>query len=428
MGGIKAIVCAAYLVLVTSSCTSDGQCRADELIDDLQRLAGRLSIQSKRIKTWKGTYFIQQTQLTTDPVLVTRVADDAEPFDDNRSEDPLYPLPQLHGPHYRHDHIIAEYAADLESRNLWVRYRAIAPPDYEDVKSGNLHRASGTPLEFISILAGPSYFSLDCNSRVTALEDPNDTKRHLPLRARTTRRFAVRKARSDAETLYEFGQVFDPYRLFEASGARPEDRLRLYAAKLAEAPSTPISVRADPADPRQTIVKTEYVGSRSDQPQLTVIDHYRDIDEEVTVIVSSEIYQAPRSDRPVYSKAWEWTQVDGIYIPSQYRNSHMNQDSGRPVRERVVTLQDCELNTIIDQAAFSEGGLALAIGDLLQQQPSGRLLLQSDDGLIDATNELPPDQRLVPRGTTLNRLLVVLSLTIIVVLPWAIYAHRTRDS
>ena len=77
-----------------------------------------------------------------------------------------------------------------------------------------------------------------------------------------------------------------------------------------------------------------------------------------------------RPDGPLQTTIeWRWKQIGGIYVPSQFWETHWNASDGGLSRELKAQLGDCTLNADLPPHQFDEGGLGLSDGDLVLNHP-----------------------------------------------------------
>ena len=62
---------------------------------------------------------------------------------------------------------------------------------------------------------------------------------------------------------------------------------------------------------------------------------------------------------------WEWTVIDGIFVPSRIKEAGYEIPGGSPSRRRESKLENCVLNQPLDAHQFDHAGLGMADGDLI---------------------------------------------------------------
>jgi RNA polymerase sigma factor (sigma-70 family) len=69
--------------------------------------------------------------------------------------------------------------------------------------------------------------------------------------------------------------------------------------------------------------------------------------------------------KPQSKLEWQWTMIDGIYVPSMIKDTNYQAPGGGLSRERQSKLQACTVNRPLGTHQFDEGGLGLEDGDLI---------------------------------------------------------------
>ncbi len=386
------------------------------LAERLGRLEQGLRAVRERLHTWSGSMRISQQLVVTNPLLAAvQVPADARLA--GAAAKPMLPRPELRGDYVRFDDAEVGFVADGQTEDVWLHWQG-TPAVFVGVEHNDKHEQSGPPLDCVSVLTPQTFLSLDRNSQVLAVEDPLRPGKSFPDEGRKRRRLAMRRPRQDAESYHEYAHIFNPVRMVNAATTESATRFAMYRELIAGGKNIEIEIDAVDGQPGGV-----YLTSRTYQgnPPLHVKTRYRELEPGLIVMESMKQYFEPVSKEPDNAQSWVWTKRDNVYTPVEYHIRHYDRERGRVRFLRTVEFSKDQVNQEIDRSAFTEAGLDLAIGDLLQNRPSGPVQVMTEDGLATS---LPTLDEQPSRWSSLGLWIVIVLNTLVVALLIAYFFRR----
>ena len=321
----------------------------DQRLQTLDYIAGQTRINFEQIRTWKGTYAYKAGQLLS--------GNQVPPVFKNG-----LPMQNV-GALLQEFDCRMDFAIDMASGNV-----------YRDKRTSAMNFVNPGTKEVVDI---PNAGAFDSRSIVTKEQyiyfDPYERAtygylQHLPEahNKRMARRSDLRRAMNS-----HFGDMMDPRLFFTFdTGNKSWLHLELIAGALS----------GKNGDKTRRMVEERFSLAQADGPGGRWYCHQQWFDMGKGPTLWSTAFWSPRAgfnpvgyvttfDKPdgkVSTKVeWEWTVIDGIYVPSRIKEIVCEVPGGNPSRERESKLENCVLNQPLDPHQFDHAGLGMADGDLI---------------------------------------------------------------
>ncbi len=324
--------------------------RGAERISVLDAIADQLQGNYEKLRTWKGTYRIHQRQ-AKDAAFVQSVAPGAN-------------LPPGLWQDFR---FVLRFAIDMHSGAI---YRSKETTEWKWVRDGSNETVTVPntgPSDERSIVSGEQQY-LHFNPKIVwpgfydTLGRPEATNRHAAFRDDLA--LAARQV---------MGDLIDPRAFFGTSErTRFDDQIRVLVRALKGGMGEEGKKRFDAgftihkAVTRDgawyRVASTQEAQAGGPAMSMTTI-----FSPAAGMNAVSHTFGVDKADAPPWTSVQlEWKLINGIYVPAKVRGRQCAPQSGKLSWSRDAELQECEVNSPLEETQFTCAGLGMRDGDLVR--------------------------------------------------------------